>query len=140
MKFDFVKEKNFRRKTLADTFDTPSCPSLIWYEKTFSLSFCFFKKKQQQQAGSERAKRTNNTGNRLMEGASINQSLSTLKRCFEGLRHNQIYGSTRPQAPVPFRESKLTRLFQVIAKEKKEGKKSIYVFHRTFFVELEEHP
>lgn len=37
-------------------------------------------------AGSERAKRTLNTGDRLNEAAKINQSLMTLRQCFEKLR------------------------------------------------------
>jgi hypothetical protein len=62
-------------------------------------------------AGSERAKRTNNQGARLVEAANINQSLMTFHRCMDALRHNQQHPN-RPQLPVPFRESKMTRLFQ----------------------------
>ena len=62
-------------------------------------------------AGSERAKRTNNQGVRLVEANNINQSLMTFKRCIDSLRHNQIHPNRPPQV-VPFRDSKMTRLFQ----------------------------
>eukprot|EP00741_Cyanophora_paradoxa_P021309 tig00021348_g20569.t1 len=61
-------------------------------------------------AGSERAKRTGNTDARLKEAKAINVSLSNLSRCIEALRYNQLH----PDAPrvVPYRQSKLTHLFQ----------------------------
>lgn len=62
-------------------------------------------------AGSERAKRTNNQGARLVEANNINQSLLTFKRCLDALRHNQLHPN-RPKQAVPFRDSKMTRLFQ----------------------------
>lgn len=62
-------------------------------------------------AGSERAKRTNNQGARLQEASSINLSLTTFKRCMDALRFNQMH-PTRPSKNVPYRESKMTRLFQ----------------------------
>jgi kinesin family protein 23 len=37
-------------------------------------------------AGSERSKRTENKGERLIESGKINQSLSTLRLCFDQLR------------------------------------------------------
>lgn len=61
-------------------------------------------------AGSERAKRTNNQGARLVEANNINKSLLTFKLCIDALRHNQLHPS-RPK-PVPYRDSKMTRLFQ----------------------------
>ena len=60
-------------------------------------------------AGAERAKNTNNQGDRLAESFKINTSLMHLGRCLEILRENQK--SKRPQ-PVPYRDSKITRLFQ----------------------------
>ncbi|PRP82432.1 hypothetical protein PROFUN_10132 [Planoprotostelium fungivorum] len=61
-------------------------------------------------AGSERNRRTKTTGAALKEAANINTSLMTFGRCIEALRYNQMHPSqTRP---VPFRDSKLTRLFQ----------------------------
>lgn len=60
-------------------------------------------------AGSERANRTNAQGDRLKEAISINQSLTTLGRCLNILRQNQ---TSKVQQIVPFRDSKLTRMFQ----------------------------
>ena len=62
-------------------------------------------------AGSERTARTQTTGSRLKEAANINQSLVVLGRCLESLRWNQTHppGARRV---VPYRESKITRLFQ----------------------------
>eukprot|EP00743_Colponemidia_sp_Colp-15_P003013 GILK01003258.1.p1 GENE.GILK01003258.1~~GILK01003258.1.p1 ORF type:complete len:1210 (-),score=339.90 GILK01003258.1:490-4023(-) len=62
-------------------------------------------------AGSERCGRTQNTGARLKEAANINTSLMTLGRCIEALRWNQQHKLSAPRV-VPFRESKITRLFQ----------------------------
>ncbi|XP_013781294.1 kinesin-like protein KIF20B [Limulus polyphemus] len=66
------------------------------------LSFCDL-------AGSERCCKTHNTGERLKEAGNINTSLLVLGRCIEALRHNQLH---KEKKVVPFRESKLTRLFQ----------------------------
>ncbi|GMT24214.1 hypothetical protein PFISCL1PPCAC_15511, partial [Pristionchus fissidentatus] len=60
-------------------------------------------------AGSERAKRTLNTGERLNEAAKINQSLMTLRQCFDKLRKNQ---RSALQESVPYRDTKLTYLFK----------------------------
>jgi len=54
-------------------------------------------------AGSERASQTQATGQRLVEGASINRSLSTLSRV--------IFALAEGEKP-PFRESKLTLLLK----------------------------
>jgi hypothetical protein len=62
-------------------------------------------------AGSERAKRTNNSGARLEEASNINLSLMTFKLCIDALRHNQLHPS-RPPRPVPYRDSKLTMMFR----------------------------
>lgn len=61
-------------------------------------------------AGSERIKKTMNTGDRQKEAGNINTSLLVLGRCIKAIRHNQ----SNPKKPqiVPFRESKLTRMFQ----------------------------
>uniref|UniRef100_A0A8C6Y5M5 Kinesin-like protein n=1 Tax=Naja naja TaxID=35670 RepID=A0A8C6Y5M5_NAJNA len=60
-------------------------------------------------AGSERCKEQR-TGDRMKEANNINTSLHTLGRCLTILRHNQ---TNRPkQNLVPFRDSKLTRVFQ----------------------------
>ncbi|KAK2162881.1 hypothetical protein LSH36_90g06031 [Paralvinella palmiformis] len=67
------------------------------------LSFCDL-------AGSERYSKTQSLGERIKEAGNINTSLLTLSRCIKILRHNQI-NKDHPQV-VPFRESKLTRLFQ----------------------------
>jgi len=67
-----------------------------------SISFCDL-------AGSERLKKTNNIGDRLTESKNINTSLLVLNKCFSVLRENQKRGENQI---VPFRESKLTQMFQ----------------------------
>ncbi|EKX39990.1 hypothetical protein GUITHDRAFT_50888, partial [Guillardia theta CCMP2712] len=62
-------------------------------------------------AGSERALKTKATGERLKEASNINVSLMNLGRCLEALRWNQI-NPNRVAHVVPFRHSKLTRIFQ----------------------------
>ncbi|KAL4221164.1 hypothetical protein ACF0H5_019423 [Mactra antiquata] len=61
-------------------------------------------------AGSERYGKTKASGERLKEAGNINTSLLTLGRCIETLRYNQAHKDNAKI--VPFRESKLTRLFQ----------------------------
>lgn len=60
-------------------------------------------------AGSERCSRTQNTGVRLKEASSINNSLMSLRTCMEILRENQLNKVNRL---VPYRDSKLTSLFK----------------------------
>ncbi|XP_062909720.1 kinesin-like protein KIF20A isoform X3 [Mobula hypostoma] len=60
-------------------------------------------------AGSERCKEQK-CGNRMKEATNINTSLHTLGRCISALRQNQQIKS-KPNV-VPFRDSKLTRVFQ----------------------------
>ncbi|NWY57569.1 KI20A protein, partial [Chionis minor] len=60
-------------------------------------------------AGSERCK-DQKSGDRLKEANNINTSLHTLGRCIAALRQNQQ--SKLKQTVVPFRDSKLTRVFQ----------------------------
>ncbi|XP_061216260.1 kinesin-like protein KIF20A [Neopsephotus bourkii] len=60
-------------------------------------------------AGSERCKDQKN-GDRMKEASNINTSLHTLGRCIAALRQNQQ--SKLKQTMVPFRDSKLTRVFQ----------------------------
>ena len=60
-------------------------------------------------AGSERIKKTLNMGLRQKEAGNINTSLLVLGRCIKAIRHNQ---NAKKQQVVPYRESKLTRLFQ----------------------------
>ncbi|KFM67479.1 Kinesin-like protein KIF20A, partial [Stegodyphus mimosarum] len=59
-------------------------------------------------AGSERASKAQTTGLRLKEAGCINTSLLVLGRCLEQLRANQ---NLKDKRLIPFRESKLTRLF-----------------------------
>ncbi|XP_069828966.1 kinesin-like protein KIF20A isoform X2 [Dendropsophus ebraccatus] len=66
------------------------------------LSFCDL-------AGSERCK-DQRSGDRLKEATNINTSLHTLGRCIAALRQNQQ--NKLRQNMVPFRDSKLTRVFQ----------------------------
>lgn len=60
-------------------------------------------------AGSERCSRTQNTGVRLKEASSINNSLMSLRTCMEILRENQLSKGNRL---IPYRDSKLTTLFK----------------------------
>lgn len=60
-------------------------------------------------AGSERCSRTQNTGMRLKEASSINNSLMSLRTCLEILRDNQTNNANRL---VPYRDSRLTLLFK----------------------------
>ncbi|CAL1594262.1 unnamed protein product [Knipowitschia caucasica] len=55
-------------------------------------------------AGSERISKTEATGQRLVEAAAINRSLTALGQVFSALKCNSLH--------VPFRNSKLTRLLQ----------------------------
>uniref|UniRef100_A0A0N5C473 Kinesin-like protein n=1 Tax=Strongyloides papillosus TaxID=174720 RepID=A0A0N5C473_STREA len=56
-------------------------------------------------AGSERTKRTNAEGERLIEANAINNSLLTLRKCFEGIKINQ---KKKQKVIIPYRENKLT--------------------------------
>jgi hypothetical protein len=58
-------------------------------------------------AGSERAEKTGATGARLMEGAAINKSLTTLGNVI-----NALASTDGKKRHVPYRDSKLTRLLQ----------------------------
>ncbi|XP_062376652.1 kinesin-like protein KIF20A [Sardina pilchardus] len=58
-------------------------------------------------AGSERCNKTKTFGERLKEAGNINTSLLILGKCIAALRSNGVKSGY-----VPFRESKLTRLFQ----------------------------
>ncbi len=69
------------------------------------LSFCDL-------AGAERIKKTLNTGERQKEAGNINTSLLVLGRCMKAIRCNQLIKEKRKHQLVPFRESKLTRMFQ----------------------------
>merc|ERR1712048_139227 len=60
-------------------------------------------------AGSERADSTGATGDRLKEGAAINQSLSCLGNCIAALADKS---NGKKNVLVPYRESKLTMLLK----------------------------
>lgn len=60
-------------------------------------------------AGSERVKKALTDGLRLAESKSINTSLSIFAKCLNIIRDNQANGERKM---VPYRESKLTRLFR----------------------------
>lgn len=59
-------------------------------------------------AGSERAKKTQASGQRMKEGISINQGLLALGNVISALGDEKKRG-----AHVPYRDSKLTRMLQV---------------------------
>ncbi|XP_075776786.1 kinesin-like protein KIF20A isoform X3 [Pelodiscus sinensis] len=61
-------------------------------------------------AGSERCNKTQAFGDRLKEAGNINNSLFILGKCMAALKLNQN-PKVKPSY-IPFRESKLTRLFQ----------------------------
>ncbi|KAB7501669.1 Kinesin-like protein KIF20A [Armadillidium nasatum] len=67
-------------------------------------------------AGAERAAKTMNCMDRLKEASNINTSLLVLGRCLTALRQNQSINKQgqgcRKPIPVPYRDSKVTRLFQ----------------------------
>ncbi|XP_076269414.1 kinesin-like protein subito [Rhynchophorus ferrugineus] len=68
-----------------------------------SINFCDL-------AGSERLKNTLNNGDRLKESSCINSSLLVLRRCITMVRNSQ---NKKENTIPPFRESKLTQLFQM---------------------------
>ncbi|XP_070842613.1 kinesin-like protein KIF20A [Chaetodon trifascialis] len=61
-------------------------------------------------AGSERCNKTKTFGERLKEAGNINNSLLILGKCITALRNNQT--DRMKNSYIPFRESKLTKLFQ----------------------------
>ncbi|CAB3361315.1 Hypothetical predicted protein [Cloeon dipterum] len=63
-------------------------------------------------AGSERANRSQAKGQNLCEAGNINNSLLTLRKCFEMLRENQMNAGNGAPKMVPFRDSRLTYLFK----------------------------
>ncbi|CAH8613576.1 unnamed protein product [Heterobilharzia americana] len=75
------------------------------FARVSTLMFCDL-------AGSERTVKAATAGQvlRIREAGNINSSLLTLGRCIEAVRYNQVH----PDNPklVPYRDSKLTRLFQ----------------------------
>ncbi|XP_068160693.1 kinesin-like protein KIF20A [Antennarius striatus] len=63
-------------------------------------------------AGSERCNKTKTFGERLKEAGNINNSLLILGKCITALRNNQA--DRMKSSYIPFRESKLTKLFQAV--------------------------
>jgi len=62
-------------------------------------------------AGSERAALTQNTGNALKDGASINKSLLALANCIDALTQRGPTSGT-PRKKPPYRDSKLTLMLK----------------------------
>lgn len=77
---------------------------ILKYLNDHRFSFCDL-------AGSERLKKTLNIGDRLKEAQNINTSLLVLGRCLKSIHEGQLT-RMKTDAIGPFRESKLTRLFQ----------------------------
>ncbi|XP_014606550.1 PREDICTED: kinesin-like protein KIF20A isoform X1 [Polistes canadensis] len=63
-------------------------------------------------AGSERLKKTLNIGDRLKEAQNINTSLLVLGKCLKSIYDSQLTKLKTEPVIGPFRESKLTRLYQ----------------------------
>ncbi|XP_076057824.1 uncharacterized protein LOC143035120 isoform X2 [Oratosquilla oratoria] len=64
-------------------------------------------------AGAERTTKTQGCQDRVKEASNINTSLLVLKRCIDALRRNHSKKSCKKkECPVPYRDSKLTRIFQ----------------------------
>ncbi|XP_040921936.1 kinesin-like protein KIF20A isoform X2 [Toxotes jaculatrix] len=63
-------------------------------------------------AGSERCNKTKTFGERLKEAGNINNSLLILGKCITALRNSQT--DRMKSSYIPFRESKLTKLFQAV--------------------------
>ncbi|XP_029955416.1 kinesin-like protein KIF20A [Salarias fasciatus] len=74
-------------------------------KKTSEFSLCDL-------AGSERCNKTKTFGERLKEAGNINNSLLILGKCITALRNNQ--NDRMRSSYIPFRESKLTKLFQAV--------------------------
>ncbi|KAK8771842.1 hypothetical protein V5799_024914 [Amblyomma americanum] len=61
-------------------------------------------------AGSEKPSKSGTDGSQLREAGRIKTSLTVLSRCLEGLRRNK---DAAKNVPVPFRESKLTKMHSI---------------------------
>eukprot|EP01080_Neovahlkampfia_damariscottae_P005627 gene5627-9444_t len=87
--------------------------TLKLYEKNLETNDVYFLEKYSivDLAGSERNKRTNTHSDDLKDASYINKSLCILGRCLNDIQWNQRH-SEQNQKIVPFRESKLTRIFQ----------------------------
>ena len=90
---------------LVSYHETSSCPSgMLDVTKLAVNQFAIV-----DLAGVERSTRTKATGFKLAEASNINNSLLTLRNCFEIMRHNQT--SKQPK-PIPYRDHKLTTLLK----------------------------
>lgn len=81
------------------------CFIYVNFDNLFRFAFCDL-------AGSERLKKTLNVGERLKEAQNINTSLLVLGRCLKTIYESQCSTNKKIESIGPFRESKLTRLFQ----------------------------
>ena len=63
-------------------------------------------------AGSERSDKTDAKGQRLKEAGNINASLMHLGKCLDAIKWNQQQKKGRNQRLIPYRDSKLTRIFK----------------------------
>jgi hypothetical protein len=95
---------SFKRSSAVSVSTTSSVQSRSLYSKLSIVDL----------AGSERQRRTANRGIRLKEAGCINNSLMSLMHCLETIRWNQKHAAVNGGVArlVPFRETKLTRLFQ----------------------------
>ncbi|KAJ1927561.1 hypothetical protein IWQ60_002818 [Tieghemiomyces parasiticus] len=96
-----IKLLRIRRRSVVAP-DLPVPPHMVQIQKMSIIDL----------AGSERAAKTQNTGDRLHEAGMINKSLMVLGNCLETLRFNQFKSDKIKPQIVPFRESQLTKLFQ----------------------------
>lgn len=63
-------------------------------------------------AGSERSDKTDAKGQRMKEAGNINASLMHLGKCLDAIKWNQQQKKGRNQRLIPYRDSKLTRIFK----------------------------
>jgi hypothetical protein len=84
-------------------------------------------------AGSERAKRTGAEGLRLREGIDINKGLLALGNVISALGDEQKRGKVH----IPYRDSKLTRMLQVVTNNLFPYSIIFNIVHRILWVETQ---
>ena len=99
-----LNKESSRSHSILSIYLNQTCPDSTHIESQLNLVDL---------AGSERADKTNATGELLKQGALINLSLTTLSQVINALSTIAIRGiEDRNSVPIPYRDSKLTRLLQ----------------------------